>query len=128
MQLCEKGFTFTSLFRACIGGSVMAFLYSVAYKRRVRTHLVVIIVMIMCVTGMVPVMIVAVIMMVPVIMVSVVVVPVVRSPRTPVGRIVTPVPAGMPDGIAGKVNEPYQRPCGNFIWCGPYHRYTGNVP
>ena len=70
-----------------------------------------------------------VIMVIPVVMVSVVEMPVIWPPRMPVGRVIAPVPGGVPCHIGGQVNKPYYRPCCNLIIGGSDNcNITGITP
>jgi hypothetical protein len=60
-----------------------------------------------------------VIIAVTVIMKSVVEMPVVRAPRVPVRRVITPVPRGVPTDITRVINISYKRPVCHHIDCYP---------
>ena len=70
----------------------MTFPYSLADVGGMCPDAPVVVVVVSCISVVIPVTVVIVVVMIPVVMISVVVVPVVWTPGIPVRRVITPVP------------------------------------
>ncbi|GET27015.1 hypothetical protein NT017_33440 [Prolixibacter sp. NT017] len=80
-------------------------------------HMIVIEIVVAMVPIMIPMAVMGIIVVVKVAVITVVSMPVIRAPRIPIGRIMSPSPGGMPANIPGKVNKPDDWPGCHFVGC-----------
>jgi hypothetical protein len=73
---------------------------------------------------MIPMAVMGIIVVVKVTMITVVSMPVIRAPRIPIGRIMSPSPDGMPANIAGTIDKPDDWPGCNFVGCHYNRRWA----
>jgi hypothetical protein len=89
-------------------------------------HMTVIEIVVPMIPIMVPMAIMRKIVVVKMAVITIVSMPVIRAPRIPIGRIMSPSPDGMPANIPGKVNKPDDWPGCHFVGCDYDRRWIGH--